>query len=857
MIKKLTLLISFVFVALVSHTQVVISEIMYNPPESGADSLEYIELYNASNQEVLLNGFTFGQGVMHDFTSESIAAGNYLLLCKNAGAMMSALGVSCTQWDDGSLSNGGEDIQLLDNNGTEVDYVDYMNSGTWPTFADGTNGAGASIELCDLQGDNNDGLNWRASNTDIGAMVNGMAVKGTPGAAAASDLCDPIMAEAPVAGDIVITELYINDPGGLDSLEYVELYNASDKLLDLSNVSFQTTLIDFTFPATTQLDKSSYLVLTHNSDTYSGVFNTESIEWKSQSSDTLSNYGDSIIIIDAEQNVLERIDYNFFEEDWPRSINNVASINLCNIESDNNDPSNWQVSSGNEAGMYQGFTIVGNPGSESICGATIAEIRMTDADGVPLLNGENVLVRGIAHGSNLRPSGLQFTLIDESLSTGIGLFSGGDNFGYTLTEGDLIEVSGTVGHFNGLTQISLDGVTLISQNNALVDPAAVTVLDESTESMLVKIEDVSLVDPADWEGNGGGFNVDVTDGTNTYNIRIDNDVDLSSMEAPSGTFDIIGIGSQFDNSAPYTEGYQLLPRRMTDIDPYVVSEIEYPAMEISDLKVNNADGTATNDGMNATISGVVHGVNLSTSGLSLTLIDPDTGDGIRFIGSPVIPAVEGDEIELKGKVDQFNGLTEFDFDSLKVLNSGVDLVEPVVITELTEDTESRLVTINNLTYVNISQWEGDGGGFNVELTDGTNIYDMRIDNDTELSSMPAPTAPFNLTGIGGQFDSEAPFDSGYQILPRYLDDFDQMVNNQNVDLTTVSPVNTLVNDVIFIQFDTDYSGGGNYILRDMRGQLVQAGPLSDKIYVNKFAAGLFLLELEVEGRAKTFKIAKY
>ncbi len=106
MIKKLTLLISFALVTFVSHSQIVISEIMYNPPESGADSLEYIELYNATNQEVLLNGFTFGEGVEHDFTSESIAAGSYLLLCKNAGAMMTDLGVVCTQWDDGSLSNG-------------------------------------------------------------------------------------------------------------------------------------------------------------------------------------------------------------------------------------------------------------------------------------------------------------------------------------------------------------------------------------------------------------------------------------------------------------------------------------------------------------------------------------------------------------------------------------------------------------------------------------------------------------------------------------------------------------------------------------------------------------------------------
>ena len=34
-----------------------------------------------------------------------------------------------------------------------------------------------------------------------------------------------------------------------------------------------------------------------------------------------------------------------------------------------------------------------------------------------------------------------------------------------------------------------------------------------------------------------------------------------------------------------------------------------------------------------------------------------------------------------------------------------------------------------------------------------------------------PAAPFDVRGIGGQFDSSDPYDSGYQILPRYYTDF--------------------------------------------------------------------------------------
>ena len=79
---------------------------------------------------------------------------------------------------------------------------------------------------------------------------------------------------------------------------------------------------------------------------------------------------------------------------------------------------------------------------------------------------------------------------------------------------------------------------------------------------------MSLVDPAMWSPGGSGFTVQVTDGANTFDVRIDNDVDLFNLPAPTGTFSVTGIGGQFDSSSPYDGGYQLLPRYMEDIDPY-------------------------------------------------------------------------------------------------------------------------------------------------------------------------------------------------------------------------------------------------------------------------------------------------
>ncbi|NQX91855.1 MAG: hypothetical protein HRT74_07000, partial [Flavobacteriales bacterium] len=81
---------------------------------------------------------------------------------------------------------------------------------------------------------------------------------------------------------------------------------------------------------------------------------------------------------------------------------------------------------------------------------------------------------------------------------GINVFNGSSNFGYTVTEGDLVHVSGIIDQFNGLTQIVPDTLTLEDTGLELMDPLVITELNESTESQMVTIRCVSLVDPTEW-----------------------------------------------------------------------------------------------------------------------------------------------------------------------------------------------------------------------------------------------------------------------------------------------------------------------------------------------------------------------
>ncbi|MBK6621448.1 MAG: T9SS type A sorting domain-containing protein [Saprospirales bacterium] len=105
-----------------------------------------------------------------------------------------------------------------------------------------------------------------------------------------------------------------------------------------------------------------------------------------------------------------------------------------------------------------------------------------------------------------------------------------------------------------------------SSGNTLFDPELVIGdMTEDHEGEILQFNNLIVVDPGDWTGAGAGFNVEVTDGVNTYQMRIDNDVDLYSLPAPVGTFNAIGLGSQFDGDGACSDGYQFLPRSLEDI----------------------------------------------------------------------------------------------------------------------------------------------------------------------------------------------------------------------------------------------------------------------------------------------------
>ena len=193
----------------------------------------------------------------------------------------------------------------------------------------------------------------------------------------------------------------------------------------------------------------------------------------------------------------------------------------------------------------------------------INQITGIDAAGLPDSNSVVCKLNGIVLGVDMQGSATAVSFTIHDGVDGIGTY--GNIANYNVTEGDSVRIIGDIGQYNGLLQMYLDSVVVISSNNPVPNPATViTSLSEATESELIKFENATLVDPTQWTG-GSGYSVDITNGSDTIVMRIDADTDLYGTSAPVGFFDVTGIGGQFTFNAVNFDGYQLLPRYLADI----------------------------------------------------------------------------------------------------------------------------------------------------------------------------------------------------------------------------------------------------------------------------------------------------
>ncbi|MGO8925892.1 MAG: lamin tail domain-containing protein [Limisphaerales bacterium] len=231
--------------------QVVINEIMYSPPVSGA---QFVELYNNSTTTTFdLSGWQI-QGLAYTFPNGSIIGPtNFLILAANGQAFAGAYGATNPVFGvfSGRLVPG-QILSLTEPTGDgtnvlTVAEVMYEDSLPWPTNANGT---GSSLQLIDPRQDN-----WRVGNWASGRPT-------------------------PAAGNIVQTNLPTFPPLWINELEavnltgitnragqhapWIELYNPTTNAVSLKGLYLADNYTNFgqwPFPTNATINPGQFLVV--------------------------------------------------------------------------------------------------------------------------------------------------------------------------------------------------------------------------------------------------------------------------------------------------------------------------------------------------------------------------------------------------------------------------------------------------------------------------------------------------------------------------------------------------------------------------------------------------------------------
>ena len=425
----------------------------------------------------------------------------------------------------------------------------------------------------------------------------------------------------------------------------------------------------------------------------------------------------------------------------------------------------------------------------------VSALRALNAKGEPLFAGYAARIQGTVTASGFS-SGTNDDYVQDATG-GVNVYRSTDTpTPFTsLTPGQTVEAFGRIGFNGGRLRLDLTeslekatspfGVVVIASGPAPT-PMTTTIgaligNPESFEGQLVSIANCTIVSgsipstpqPLD------AF-VTISDGTGSFAMKIDHDTDIEGFTV-APTFTVAGIIQQDDFLRPFDSGYDIAPRSRVDLGagaptPPALLTIGNARID----EVNNADGTPGADFIPDRLNQIVRVQGTVTSidfrgGNGIEYYVQDATGGIDLFSTTLNAAFAiGDTIEATGSVTQFNGLTELTVSAVSLLTPGGAAPAPQVITlsQLAagngEAFEGRLVRIDNVTITGGLFPAANASG-NVTIADATGTGTLRVDSDTNIDGTATPSGVISVTGLLGQF-SPAPFDSGYQLLPRFLAD---------------------------------------------------------------------------------------
>lgn len=256
-------------------------------------------------------------------------------------------------------------------------------------------------------------------------------------------------------------------------------------------------------------------------------------------------------------------------------------LRIRNIDVDSTVYSiNFNIETGIDSSIHslcgdQNIALVQNYLFDSLI--TIWEAQKPGEDGYSSgMYKETVKIRGFVTGpsASFNPTESTTSFYIQDSTAGINVFTGEEDASERFTLGKEVIVKGIIDEYNGLTEIIYDdinNITIISDSGAYITPEILPLssgLNERNEGKLFKVEKCVLGSTPYLAGTG--YNMQVWNGQSVIDIRINNSTgipdDTIFANLKNGDYvSITGIEGQYDSSEPYSSGYQLMPRFLSDL----------------------------------------------------------------------------------------------------------------------------------------------------------------------------------------------------------------------------------------------------------------------------------------------------
>ena len=451
----------------------VINEIDYDQPST--DTAEFVEIKNIGTVSAILSEFTLemvngtggGATVYQSYSlpSVALAVGDYFVVCGDAANVANCdLDVSP---DSNLVQNGAPDGVGLLHNGVLVDAVSYEGD----TGAPYTEGSGAG--LVDDPGVDNAGISRFPDGTDTDQNNADFSLRcSSPGAANVAESSNCVAPNT----DLVINEIDYDQPG-TDAAEFVEIRNNGDTPADLSGWTLTfingngTSVYDTINLPAVSLASGDYFVVCANAATVADCDLDDSPD-----TNFIQNGAPDAVALSFNGTLIDTVSYEG-DTGAPYTEGSGAGLEDAGIDGSISRCDDGVDTDQNNVDFV--FTGTITPGAENSCGGggpIAQEVKIHEVQGngsaSPIVDAL-VAIEGIVVGDFQEYGQLggfhvqeEDTDVDGDPATSEGVFV--YNYSNAVSVGDLVQVTGQVAEYNGLTEITnVAEVVVISSGNPL------------------------------------------------------------------------------------------------------------------------------------------------------------------------------------------------------------------------------------------------------------------------------------------------------------------------------------------------------------------------------------------------------